>query len=134
MTPILARGEKSTMAAFALRQLAAVCAQRRLSSETRADLPPAQRLRPRSRQRAMNGTGRGRICGLSDGLPKSANGEGGVGGLAGVGGSWQRCLRWAGHREVQGLGWKAQRGRGSSRECVDILNVWARKSSRMADK
>ena len=32
---------------------AAVCALRRLSSKSRSDLPPAQRLRPRSRQRAM---------------------------------------------------------------------------------
>ena len=32
---------------------AAVCARRRLSSKTRSGLPPAQRLRPRSRQRAV---------------------------------------------------------------------------------
>lgn len=32
---------------------AAVCAQRRLPIKTRSDLPPPQRLRPRSPQRAM---------------------------------------------------------------------------------
>lgn len=34
-------------------ETAAACAQRRLSERTRSDLPPAQRLRPRSPQRAM---------------------------------------------------------------------------------
>ncbi len=89
---------------------AAVCAQRRLSSKTRSGLPPEQRLWPRSPQRAM------RRSWLRPNLrvERRAAQIGGRRVVAQVGwlaseGSWPRCPRWASHREVQGLGWKAQK-------------------------
>ena len=133
MTPILARSEKSTMAAFALRQRMR-CARSGACRSRRG-----QTCRPRSAcglavgSAPCDGIGRGLICGLSDGLPKSASGE------------W-RC-RWAGRRRReagsaahigQAIEW-SRAWAGSSEEaaeavheCVDILNVWARKGSRMA--
>lgn len=133
MTPILARGEKSTMAAFALRQRLR-CARRGACRSRRG-----QACRPGSacglavRSAPWSGTGCGRIWGLSDGLPKTTSGL------------W--WCRWAGRRRREAgstahIGQAIESSRawaGSSeeaaeavRECVDILNVWARKSSRRA--
>jgi len=88
--------------------MAAVCAQRRLSSKTRSDLPPAQRLRLHSTQRAMK---RNRLR-PNLRVERRAGQIGGRGVVVQVGwlasdGSWERCPRWASHREVQALGWKA---------------------------
>ena len=133
MTPIFARGEKSTMAAFALRQ------RRRRARSDGCRARRGQTCRPRSacglavRSAPCDGIGCGRIWGLSDGLPKTASGE------------W--CCKWAGWRRREAgsaayVGQAIERSRawaGSSEEaaeavheCVDILNVWARKSSRRA--
>ena len=76
MTPIFALGEKSTMAAFALRQRlrcvrsGACRARRGQTCRPRSACGPAVGSAP------CDGIGRGLICGLSDGLPKSASGEG----------------------------------------------------------
>ena len=133
MTPILARGEKSTMAAFALRQRlrCARCGACRASR--------GQTCRPGSAcglavgSAPCDGIGRGRICGLSDGLPKTASGEWWcrwagrrrreTGSAAHVGHAIERSRAWAG---------RLREAAEAVHECVDILNVWSRKSSRRA--
>lgn len=133
MTPILARGEKSTMAAFALRQRMRCARSGACRSRRGQTCRPRSASGPAVGSAPCDGIGRGRICGLSDGLPKTASGE------------W--WCRWAGRRRRETgsaahIGHAIERSRawaGTSeeaaeavRECVDILKVWARKSSRMA--